>query len=157
MIHIEDLINKRISGIGRCSDMVWIAIGEEIDTHDWNNNMKHKSEFEIHIQSSFRFLKDKKIIAANDDIYHSIDDDNWDTPGNNYFDTWCNKKEVEGKIIKRITTNQIGDLKIELDDYVLEIINLHTNGEAWRILSSDCNEKHYVSALKSGRATYEYQ
>ena len=159
MISIENLKNKKISGVGRNCDLVWIAVGNIKEAVDWNNKKRLKSEYYIHIQTSFRLVKNNRIVISDRSIYQPIVGEDWSQPNNSTFDSWCKKSELVGRVIKKITVNQIGDVIIDVDNYTLEIVNLVTDkeGEVWRILSADCNEQHYVCLSKGGKTVYEYQ
>ena len=126
-----------------------------------DNKKRLKSEYSIHIQTPFRLVKNNRIVISDSSIYQPIVGEDWSQPNNSTFDSWCKKSELVGRVIKKITVNQIGDVIIDIDDYTLEIINLVSDEEeeeeVWRILSADCNEQHYVCLSKGGKTVYEYQ
>ena len=80
MISIENLKNKKISGVGRSCDLVWIAVGNIKEAVDWNNKKRLMSEYYIHIQTSFRLVKNNRIVISDRSIYQPIVGEDWSQP-----------------------------------------------------------------------------
>ncbi len=113
--------------------------------------------YALHIQSAFRFTKDKNILCANLDMYEpkpellndpsfSYETFNWDIQGENYLDNWG---RTEGRVlknahVKNISVSNFGDLSICFDnDIQLEVFN-NALYECWRFFEEDSDEDHTV-------------
>jgi hypothetical protein len=116
-------------------------------------------EYSLHIQSSWRITKGKKILVASRDFYYprsdwdeETDDFDWDVQGNNRFDEKIKNlmEEVKGKlIVERIDSDDIGGFKVHLSDkYVLEAFPDNSDedeySEYWRFFNMKDDSPHFV-------------
>lgn len=155
-VFLNKIIGKRIIGFNRASDMLVVAMGEEIESIDSRGKTIIKSSVALHVQSPWRLVdtNEGKIKLASSDIYIPTEEDEimdnyeWDEHGKNLFDKRI--KEWNGKnkfvYIKNCILGRLGDLKLELSsDEKLEIfINVSGEEECWRLLEHDSEKEHMV-------------
>ena len=110
--HISSIINCYICNIGRASNMFWLTFSTSSQEIDAN-----KHEIAIHVQSTWRIVRERKIIIASSDFYSpctSLKNQNnfkWDVQGNNLFDEksklWLNDNSPI--FVKEYKLNKFGD------------------------------------------------
>ena len=147
--HISSIINCYICNIGRASNMFWLTFSTSSQEIDAN-----KHEIAIHVQSTWRIVRERKIIIASSDFYSpctSLKNQNnfkWDVQGNNLFDEksklWLNDNSPI--FVKEYTLNKFGDLKIIFSnqDSLEVFIDSSDNTECWRLIGPFLGEKHLV-------------
>jgi hypothetical protein len=79
----KNIENKNLRELGRAADMLWLSIGEPIMIDDYKGGTREVSEYAIHFQCQWRFVKNGKILLASHDIYNPYNkeleyDDEWD-------------------------------------------------------------------------------
>lgn len=69
--HLDVLVHKPLIYIGRASNMLMVGFGKVYNVRDVNGNTVHKSQFDLHVQSSWRInnRQKKDIIVASSDFY----------------------------------------------------------------------------------------
>lgn len=69
--HLDVLVHKPLIYIGRASNMLMVGFGKAYNVRDVNGNTVHKSQFDLHVQSSWRInnRQKKDIIVASSDFY----------------------------------------------------------------------------------------
>jgi hypothetical protein len=78
----KKLINKDLRKLGRAADMLWLSIGEPVMIDDNKGETREVSEYAIHFQCQWRFVRNGEILLASHDIYNPYDknleyDDEW--------------------------------------------------------------------------------
>ena len=84
----KNIENKCLIKLGRAADMLWLSIGEPVMIDDYKGGTREVSEYAIHFQCQWRFVKNGKILLASHDIYNPYNKDlerddewNWDIFG----------------------------------------------------------------------------
>ncbi len=112
------------------------------------------SVFFLHIHSSFRLTRERKILNANLDMFKPKEENRnnplfnynefkWDILGNNSFDEWVQTKgrELRNQKVKNILISNYGDLVITFENNMnLEIFNNTSLVESWCFLENDSDE-----------------
>ena len=157
---LEKLTGKNLREIGRATDMLWLSIGEPIMIDDYRGGLREVSEYAIHFQCQWRFVKNGKILLASHDIYNPYDkslkyDDEWD------WDVFGREKEqssvfdVQSKNftsdflplqIKGICFTDTHDLHIHFDKGVCfdTFITISTKREFYRFLDFTSEDSNHV-------------
>lgn len=155
-IILEQLLGKPICNIGRCSNMLWLGIGEKIKIKDINGKDIIKSTIALHVQSMWRIVNKEKnsILLASSDFYspnsmiNEYDNFEWDIQGNNLFDekvkAWINKDDVI--YINDYKLNKWGDLILNFsnNDFLEIYVDSSDDTESWRVFKCNSNEEHLV-------------
>lgn len=152
---LNQLQGEKISGIGRCSNMLWLGIGDIIETEDWKNRKVKKSRISLHVQSAWRIVNREKreISLATSDFYspNSLMNEKefeWDVQGNNLFDEkaqeWLNKND--NIYIKEYKINRYGDLQLIFsnEDCLEVFVTSSDDTECWRLFGFQSNMEHLV-------------
>lgn len=164
----SELVGKRFNSIFRVTDMLCLNIGENIDfrlTYDrrrtdkniLQNRIVKRPEFSFHAQTTWRFVRDGKILLASRDIYEPFspnvpDGWDWDIFGrskeeSSVFDAVRNdvNSRLEPCSIKECSCSPIGDLKIIFSDGTLfeTFASASKKDEEWRLIDFR-NDNHYV-------------
>ncbi|WP_338751107.1 hypothetical protein [Bacillus sp. FJAT-52991] len=153
--HCRNLIGFPLNEIGRNSNMVWFGFGKSITTVNKRGDSFKSSEFVLHIQCTWRLIKENKIITASRDIYvpksnwNSDNEFDWDIIGENRFDELLKDflKKYCGKIyIILLNSDPLGGLRISFTDNIsLEIFpDESTEEEFWRIFTPGKLDSHFV-------------
>lgn len=154
--YLNRVLNKQIRVMGRASNMLWIGIGEKVMSANRRGEEVEKSEFALHVQSTWRIIntEKKEILLASSDFYspreETISNKNfeWDIQGNNLFDkkapVWLQK--VKPVFIEQYKLNRWGDLLLVLSNGErIEIyVDASDNTECWRMLDSNNKNEHLV-------------
>ena len=161
MIDIEKkLLGNNLSNLGRSADMLWLSIGKPLVIELKQNKEKREAtEYAIHFQCQWRFVKDGKILLASHDIYNLYNnslqyDDSWDwdvfgreKEQSSIFDVRSSefKDEFIPLRIENIYFAETSDLHIDLDYGVRfdTFITCSARQEYYRLLDHHTNE-HYV-------------
>lgn len=131
----EKMIGGSISTFHRVCDLITIQI-----------ITKENEIINLHIQTFFRIIKDKKVIVSSEDMYRSkteIDSEGFelDTMGNSVYDESIERylSIIQDSIIFEAYQEKNGDLIIALDnDLVFEVlINTSISEEKYRIFNDD--------------------
>ena len=126
------LTNNNLVDLGRAVDMLWLSIGcpRTIEIETAKGTIEREvTDYAIHLQSAWRFVREGKILLASGDIYDPYDEnleyDNdwaWDTFGredeqSSFFDVHSKKfiKEFLPLKIKNIYYTDTHDLHIDFD------------------------------------------
>lgn len=160
---LQHIIGKKLSIIGRASNMLCIGIGETIEVINRKGDVVKKGEISLHIQSAWRIVnaQKKEILIAFSDFYSPnsmIDEENfdwenfdWDIQGNNLFDeksqSWL---EARNPIyVKKYELSMWGDLIITFsNNEQLQVFVKSSNGtEAWRIFQIGGEEHLVITGL----------
>ena len=153
---LSPLIGKRLNYIGRAANMLDIGFGEDVEfTGLLNKEKRIVSQFVLHVQSSWRIVKQEVIILAHKDFYNAKDEfaseqfQN-DLLGNSQFDIRSqllnNLLQKEPLFISQIIAKDIGDITIHFNsDYRLEVfIDVSGTEESWRFFRMDDDSRHLV-------------
>ena len=119
---MEKLINNNLVNLGRAADMLWLSIGNPrtIESRYSNGIVKKRevTDYSIHFQCQWRFVKNGKILLASHDIYNPYNksleyDDNWN------WDIFGRSKEQSSvfDVPSKILTNEFLPLKINKIHY----------------------------------------
>jgi len=160
---LRTLINSNLVNVGRATDLLWLSIGNprtiEIPYANGTVKKKEATDYAIHFQCQWRFVKEGKILLASHDIYNpynenlEYDEDwNWDVFGRekelcSVFDV--HSKEFINEFlpleIENIYYTSTHDLHIDFDKGVFfeTFISLSTRREFYRFLDN-CTSKHTV-------------
>ncbi len=142
--YLDCIIGKKVGGIGRASNMMWIWI-----------DVEEGNPLSFDIQTDWRIINNKgKVEVGSYDIYlpntkvKDFDTFEWDVQGQNLFDEksqkWL-KKNSEIRI-KEYDVNELGDLKLFFDngDRLEVISNCSGESEIWRALVKCIDREHLV-------------
>ncbi|MCL2052981.1 MAG: hypothetical protein FWG90_00855 [Oscillospiraceae bacterium] len=154
--------DKNISDLGRAADMLWLSIGEphiiEIE-YTGKKKSKEVSEFAIHFQCQWRFVKGGEILLASCDIYNPYapeleykDEWDWDIFGrekeqSSIFDV--RRLELKENYlplkIKNACISSTNDLRIDFENgvYFETFINCSRKYEYYRFIDF-INGEHIV-------------
>lgn len=152
------LISQPLTDIGRAGNLLWLSFGEQISIIDRKGNERLVRKYALHIQCTWRLIKDKKIILASQDFYFPRTDwkgeeFDWDVPGSNLFDEKREKLKdffiLSNPIITKIFVDSLGDLKVYFTSSIrLDVFADNSNGgEVWRFIQYGLNSKnseHFV-------------
>lgn len=154
----EELENKKISMMGRASNLFWIGFGKMKDMNNKEGKKVVKSEYALHIQSSWKFVdeKEKKILVASNDIYQPreennwADNFNWEKKENNLFDEKIGRLNLESLEVKNIEITSYSDLTISFSNFVRLLVfsDSSTNEEIWRFFKPGQDTTHYIGTGK---------
>lgn len=161
---LKKLIKNDFVDLGRVTDMLWLCIGNprtiEIPSYA-NGTVKEKevTDYAIHFQCEWRFVKDDKILLASNDIYNpynkSLEYDevwNWDVFGRekelcSVFDVQVEEfiDELLPLKIENICYTSTNDLRIDFDKgiHFETFISISTRREFYRFLNN-CTDEHTV-------------
>jgi len=153
--YIERIKGKRVSCIGRASNMLWLGFGNEISIKNRKGETVKKNEISLHVQSMWRIInKEKmKLLFAFQDFYTPNDslkeneDFDWEVQGNNLFDSkahsWLDNNLI---YVNDFMLNELGDLVLIFSDgSQLEVfISSSDDTECWRLFKSCNNDAHLV-------------
>ena len=125
-MNFSKVINKDLNKLGRAADMLWLSIGDSLIYEFESNKEKRKvSEYAIHFQCQWRFVKQGNILLASHDIYNPYDnnlkyDDDWD------WDIFDRKKEQSSvfDVRSKELINELLPLKI-INIYITDTYDLH--------------------------------
>ena len=85
---LKSLAGMPLAKIGRAADLLWLQFGDlrEVETRRGVNTV---GEWAIHIQTSWRFVRNAQITLAVGDLYLFPNGDcyDWDAGGDSNFDT----------------------------------------------------------------------
>lgn len=129
------LIGKPLKKIGRCANLTWFIFGIE-------------ENFSLHVQCSWRLIKNNILIASNDiyvpkDLEYS-DDFDWNSIGSTLFDSKVEELNAEeNQIVKWIEINSLGDIQIIFEDIIFQsFIYNSCEEEQWRFFRK--GDRHMV-------------
>ena len=149
------LKGQKLNYISRAANMLDIGFGNSMKYISSSNNEHVAACFAIHVQSSWRFVKDKKIVLAFNDFYIPKDNIAFDVFeekqfGNSQFDIRSDKinniiKNLQIKVIN-IIANNLGDITIFFENgFSLEIfVDVSGMKESWRFFRMDDDLEHFV-------------
>ena len=149
------LKGQNLNYIGRAANMLDIGFGENVKYVSLNDNERIVAYYVIHIQTSWRFIKDEKIILAFSDFYNPKDDISYEVFqenqfGNSQFDSRSNEineliNSTEIKIVN-IIANDFGDITIYFDNkFRLEVfVDVSGVEESWRLFKIGDDSEHFV-------------
>lgn len=155
----EKLINKDLTELGRAADMLWLAIGKPLVIETDDMKKREVSEYAIHFQCQWRFVKDSEILLASHDIYNPYDidlsyDDEWDwdvfgreNEKSNIFDV--RSKELQRKFlplkIEKVDLCKTSDLCITFENGICfsTFISCSRKDEYYRFIDF-CTDEHTV-------------
>jgi len=153
---LDRIKGEKVSDIGRCANMLWLAIGNTYEGVDWKGNAVEKCVFALHIQCEWRVVnrERKEILFAMSDFYSpnsSLQDETdfeWDIQGNNLFDEksklWL--REASPVYVEDYSLNSWGDLHLFFSngDRLDLFVDSSDNTEAWRLFDTTSSEPHLV-------------
>lgn len=163
------LNGEKLDKIMRAGSMADFGFGDfiEKEIHRYDENKKITSKiisvprFALHIDCCFRLICGNKIVLSKSDMFQptteienepDFDWDNfdWDVQRNNRFDEIANNyfgEESPNFIVKAITVNKWGDLKIKFENsFILETFTDSSGSEeCWRFFESGSEEHIVVS------------
>lgn len=150
---IKQIEGKQLQDIGRAIDIIWLAIGENIERMI-ANKMRLRSTYAIHLSCACRLIgADREILFAGDDKYCPIQKEpydenfNWDVQGNNLFDHKAKNWFLSNKpiFISSVEMSRLGDLKIFFGNgHLLEAFVSYSEEESWRFFEPGVNVPHLV-------------
>ena len=121
----KKLINKELNGLHRAADMLMLSIGEPVTVKTYKGETREVSEYAIHFQCQWRFVKNGEILLASHDIYNPYDDnlefdDDWD------WDIFGRTKELSSvfDVQSEALINEFLPLKVE-NVYLADTCDLH--------------------------------
>ena len=169
MIPKKRLVGKDLTHFMRAADMLCLWIGDTI-IFNYRDGPGESSEYRIHFQCQWRFIKEGKILIASHDIYNPYDQNlefnkkwKWDLIGrkkeqSSVFDV---RREMFIKNFLPLKITNIHfvdtcDLHIDFDKgiYFDTFITCSTKREYYRFM--DMNKKeHYVIFEEEGTPYFE--
>ena len=163
VMDFEKLKNNKLVDLGRAADMLWLSVGNPCTIEIPRNNgtviKREVTDYAIHFQCQWRFVKEGKVLLASHDIFNPYDerleDDEdwaWDTHGrekeqSSVFDV--HSKEFISEFlplrIENIYYVDTCDLHIDFDKgiYFETFITISTKREFYRFLDN-ITGKHTV-------------
>ena len=121
-------MHNNLVNLGRAAGMLWLSIGEPrtIEVQSVNGTVKKEvTDYAIHFQCQWRFVKEGKILLASHDIYNPYDknlewDDDWD------WDVFGREKDQSSifDVHSKRLINELLPLKIE-NIYYTDTYDLH--------------------------------
>lgn len=138
--------------------MLCFCLGNDVK----NSHGETVPEYNLHIQTFWRFIKDQEILLASRDIYlpqdASLDDGYYDfdeqstpkeiTATSSIFDVAVHglKEHFGDAVVKSFQINSFGDLRIDFTNgvYFETFTPSKRKAEEWRFLTADEKEEHFV-------------
>ena len=146
---------KKILEIGRVADMVWIIFGGSEDTSCCMDTRGNK-EYSLHIQCTFRLLKNGEILLGNTDIYCAGEGESEIissyTAGMSLFDQRAKYfNSLLPLTVTGINVAENGDIRISLQDsFLLEVLVAGAMPrEFWRVFQRGDLNSHVVYESES--------
>ena len=154
---MKRIIGSKFNKIFRCVDMLCLGFGNDVK----DNEGYIYPEFNIHIQTSWRFVNGNKILLASRDIYlpqnEELDDGSYDyeeqstqkeiTATSSIFDVAMHdfEKHFENATVKSFDISPLGDLRIDFTNgvYFETFTPSVRKCEEWRFLPPG-EEDHLV-------------
>ncbi|MGI1659916.1 MAG: hypothetical protein ACRKFN_13270 [Desulfitobacterium sp.] len=162
---LKPLIGIPLSKVGRSANVVWFCFGEKRISKDFFGNKREVFQYAIHLECSWRIIKNNIIEIGSKDLYVPSkewkgDDENfeWDIQGNNLFDDWINLSNSCLPLnITNFSVDQVCGIKVFFEeDYVLEIFpNNSTDDECWRFFIPGNLDSHLVITGKGVKEQQE--
>lgn len=154
------LENSNLVDLGRAADLLWLSFGRPVIITTLKGT-REVTEYALHLQCPWRFIKDNKIILGSSDIYEpnnsAYDHDpewNWDEFERDISEqsVFCvNSMKIKEDLlpltVKNVISHEGGDLKIEFNKNV--VFEVFINGlkriEYWRFIDFKKESyAHYV-------------
>ncbi|PGY07105.1 hypothetical protein [Bacillus sp. AFS031507] len=152
------LVGLKLQCAGRASNLFWLGFGEMISVTR-KGKTEELAEYALDIQSSWRIIKENKILVASRDFYSpwsgwNEDNENfdWDIQGNNRFDErikYFLEAVQENCIVESIDSDNVGGFKVFLSEgFVFEVFPDTSEddeySEFWRFFNRKDGSPHFV-------------
>ncbi len=155
---MKRIIGAKFHSIHRCLDMLCFNLGNELKDGDGGAY----SEYALHIQTSWRFVRGDEILLASRDIYlpqnEALDNGDYDfdeqstqkeiTATSSIFDVAIHDfaKHFRGATVKGFTINPLGDLHIDFTNgvYFETFTPSMRKCEEWRFIPHGEEEQQFV-------------
>jgi hypothetical protein len=152
---LSELIGERLNYIGRAANMLDIGFGEDVEYTTIKGEKRTVSRLVLHVQSSWRIIKEDVIVLAFNDFFvpkdgvsYAVFEEN--SFGNSQFDEESEKlnEVIKSNLIKvtKICADELGDITIFMDNkYRLEVfVDVSGIEESWRFFEMDSEKSHFV-------------
>ncbi|MCL2456991.1 MAG: hypothetical protein FWD19_05535 [Defluviitaleaceae bacterium] len=146
--------NKNLRKLGRAADMLWLSIGEPIMIDWYKGGKREVSEYAIHFQCPWRFVKNGEILLAAHDIYNPFNENagkdwEWDIFGrekeeSSIFDVRSQElSELLPLKIKSVNSTDTSDLHIDFENGIcFDTFMAHSRkSEFFRFLDNTSDEQ----------------
>lgn len=152
--HLASLKDLRISKLGRAADLVWLQFGVLRDVNT-RYGTKTVGEWALHIQTSWRFVRESKIVVGVGDLYIFPDGETYDFEGNRLskFDERANQLNqsiaTSDILVQQVLCDDVGGFSLVFTDNsrfdVFPKISEDTiDIEHWRLLQPEGSAEHVV-------------
>ncbi|MBN8550379.1 MAG: hypothetical protein J0M12_13785 [Deltaproteobacteria bacterium] len=151
---LESLLGKPLVGLGRAADMLWLGFGDPCQITNFKGKERSVSEFALHVQSAWRFIKEGRIALASGDLYlDSVTKfaDDGRSPLSR-FDSEVplfSSREVPATV-KSVAADEMGGVVLIFDSGLhFEIVVMDSaKEEKWRFFSNKSEADHFVVPLE---------
>ncbi|MDB4777902.1 hypothetical protein OAG68_00435 [bacterium] len=151
---LRNLTGRPLQKIGRAADLLWLQFGELHEVSS-NRGMRTVGDWAVHVQTSWRFVQDAKIIVAVGDLYMLPDGSNydWDAGGISSFDSLAkemNRLFAAGTTeVLNVVSDDVGGFSIKFSGDIRFDLFTNTSDsiidiEHWRIFQPTTDDAHLV-------------
>ena len=156
MTTLFPLMNQKLNYLGRAASMLDMGFGDDVECISFINGDKRiVSRFALHVQSSWRIIKQNSIVLAQKDFFEPKDELSYEefqkeSFGNSQFDARSEIFNVsfrkEPLYISQIFANDFGDVTIHFgSNYHLEVfVDVSGNQESWRFFEPGSDLPHFI-------------
>ena len=156
---LKPLAGLPLAKVGRAADLVWLQFGA-LKSTTTKHGTRTTGDWAVHLQTSWRFVRDSKIILAVGDLYLLANGDSydWDIGGENHFDhlaTSLNDTLSSASVVvDQIKCDDVGGFSLALSDGARldvfpKISDTLDDFEHWRILQPDRNGGQFVCQTRN--------
>jgi hypothetical protein len=147
---ISSISEKKLLKIGRATDLIWLIFRTDACDPRGKEPEEHE-KYSIHLQCTFRILKDDAILLGNTDIYiagEGVSEELHSYPiGMSMFDQKVQQfNSFLPLIVTDVDVADNGDIRIELqNDFFIEVFIVSAMpGEFWRAFQHGNLDSHIV-------------
>lgn len=152
---VNELVGLSVHPMGAAADMLWIHFGPLKVTPDRYGKMKEVGQWALHLQCSWRFVQNNKVILASSDFYYDgmsgesldLDSDQQSMFQRNVekLNTWIKSTKVT---VSSIKCSEAGAFDLLFDNglkfTVIPTQSDEITEEAWRLFKPTSDESHIV-------------
>jgi hypothetical protein len=162
---LQVLLDLPLRRIGRAADLLWLQFGEWREVPVRKGGTRSVGEWALHIQTSWIFARDSRIIVGTRDFYHYTEGSpefaeygseyNWDKCGESRFDHHAaalnEEFESAAPCVNRIACDSVGAFTLALGDGLAFSVFPNCSSSApdwefWRLFRPHTEGPHYVVA-----------
>lgn len=148
------VLGERLRYIGRAADLVWVGIGQDVETTDRRGGPRVRAEHALHLQCPWRLTRFGVPFIGSEDLYRAIGSnesaDGELLHGEAAFDPAAEALTADADrsehLVERVVGDDWGGFSMEFSNgLVLDVLPVTTaSDECWRYFKPGEDGKHLV-------------